>query len=117
LEPSPFGQYLKKKRNEAEMSLRAVAEALDVSHVYLGEIERGRRRILPEKHWADLIKAVPGITKRELEKHATESAPIDLVDVQGPARDVVVALARRLDSQDLTKREIKQLLGVLERRA
>lgn len=116
MEPSPFGRYVRQKRIEAQKSLRAVAEALGVSHVYLGEIERGRRRMLPEAHWADLIKAVPGITKKELEARAAESAPIDPVDFEGPARDVVLALARRLDSQDLTKKEIKELLGVLERR-
>jgi transcriptional regulator with XRE-family HTH domain len=40
---SAFGRYLRGKRQRARLSLRAVAEKLGVTHVYLGEVERGVR--------------------------------------------------------------------------
>lgn len=113
MDPSPFGIYLRHKRVSAGKSIREVARALGISHVYLGDVERGKRRTLPENYWPALIEAVPGITKRELEAHAAESAPIDPISLHGPVRDIAVALARRLRSRDLTSIEIQQLLCLL----
>ena len=39
-----LGDYLREQRGQAQMSLRQLAEATDVSNPYLSQIERGLRR-------------------------------------------------------------------------
>lgn len=39
-----LGEYLRDQRNQAQMSLRQLAELTDVSNPYLSQIERGLRR-------------------------------------------------------------------------
>ena len=39
-----LGDYLREQRNQAQMSLRQLAELADVSNPYLSQIERGLRR-------------------------------------------------------------------------
>lgn len=39
-----LGEYLRAQRNQAQMSLRQMAELADVSNPYLSQIERGLRR-------------------------------------------------------------------------
>ncbi|MEM6733506.1 MAG: helix-turn-helix transcriptional regulator, partial [Myxococcota bacterium] len=53
-----FGRYIREKRLVAGMSLRALAAKLRVSHVYLGEVERGAKGPMAEKHWSRLIKVL-----------------------------------------------------------
>jgi transcriptional regulator with XRE-family HTH domain len=114
---SPFGTYLREKRTAAGKSLREVADALSISHVYLGEIERGRRRILPKKYWKRLAACVPGISRAELEDHAAASEPIDPAAIEeGPSRHVVVALARRLEEDDIPESLARELVELLEKR-
>ncbi|MGQ0815839.1 MAG: helix-turn-helix domain-containing protein [Gemmatimonadota bacterium] len=114
---SPFGEYVREKRTAANKSLREVADALEISHVYLGEVERGRRRVLPEKYWKKLAKEVPGITVKELEHLAAISEPLDPAAMEGASRDVVVALARTLEENPVMSDELaKKLLDLLEKR-
>ena len=49
--PSPFGNYIRRMRVASGRSLREVADAIGISHVYLGEVERGVRGPLMESHW------------------------------------------------------------------
>jgi hypothetical protein len=100
-------------RTTAEMSLREVADALEITHVYLGEVERGRRRILPKKYWKKLAQLRPGVTFVELKQQAAASEPIDPALMDGPSREFVVALARRLEENDLSDALAKQLLALL----
>lgn len=59
------GAKLRAQRVAAGMSLRALAKLLDVSHVYLGEVERGDRAgyKLREAIKAELAKAKKGQAK------------------------------------------------------
>ncbi|HET9949160.1 MAG TPA: hypothetical protein VFQ22_09585 [Longimicrobiales bacterium] len=99
------------------MSLREVADTLGITHVYLGEVERGRRRVLPEKHWEKLVQAIPGLSLAELELAAAASEPLDPAAMEeGPGREVVVALARALEAKTLSEDVAKELLEVLQRR-
>jgi hypothetical protein len=43
----------------AGVSLRSVAKEIGVSHVFLGDVERGKYPI-PPKHFAELARAIPG---------------------------------------------------------
>jgi transcriptional regulator with XRE-family HTH domain len=112
---SPFGAYLRERRTSAGVSLRSVADELGISHVYLGEVERGRRRLLPDKYWERLSEVVPGITVDELRAMAAASAPLDPSSVEGPGREVVVALARRLEEDGLSDDVAGQILRLLEK--
>ena len=116
MQPSPFGKYIRDKRREAHLSLRAVAEQVGFSHVYLGEVERGRRRSIPEEHWKALASAIPGVTVAGLRAAAADSAPLDPTTLEGQHQEVVVALARRLERDDLTKADMNRLLEILDKK-
>ena len=51
-----FGQYVKSLRTAANLSQRALAERLGLSHVYLGEVERGKRTALLPFRWPALVE-------------------------------------------------------------
>lgn len=111
-----FGAYLRRQRIESGRSLREVAEAVGISHVYLGEVERGVRGPLKPDHWSALVRAIPGLTLEELRSHAEASRPLQLDVADAPARyqNLALALARRFERRDLSKAEIAKLLKVLK---
>jgi transcriptional regulator with XRE-family HTH domain len=113
---SPFGAYLREVRTASGKSLREVADALGISHVYLGEVERGRRRTLPEKYWAALTEVLPQLSPEELESLASASEPLDPVAMEGRSREVVVALARTLEEEGMSDDLANELLKILQRR-
>lgn len=49
-----FGEYLKQKRDEKQISLREVARGLGVSAPFLSDVENNRRAPLTEERLADL---------------------------------------------------------------
>ena len=51
-----FGEYLKHKREEKQISLREVARTLGVSAPFLSDVENNRRGPLTEERLADLAK-------------------------------------------------------------
>ena len=116
MNPSPFGIYLRQRRTAAGKSLREVAAHLGISHVYLGEVERGRRRTLQEHHWDALVEIVGTITKTELRGVSAQSEPLDAARVKEPGRGVVLALARKLDEGGITESEASRLLSILNPR-
>jgi transcriptional regulator with XRE-family HTH domain len=114
--PSSFGAYLRRMRVAAGKSLREVAEAVGISHVYLGEVERGVRGPLKPEHWDALIRAIPGITRVELRREADTSRPLE-IDLAGAPRtyqNLALALARRFKRRDLSQSELAKLLKVLK---
>lgn len=114
-----FGRYLRAKRVEAKLSVRRLAELLGISHVYLGEVERGDRGPLDEKYWPTLVRHVPELSTEGLTRAATTSRPIqlDISDSATPYQDLAMALARRIDRQDLDAEDIKKILRLLKDRA
>jgi transcriptional regulator with XRE-family HTH domain len=113
-----FGRYLRAKRVEAKLSVRGVAKLLGISHVYLGEVERGERGPLDQKYWPMLIRHVPGLSKEGLLRAAATSRPIqlDIADSSTPYQDLAVALARRIDREDLDAEDVKKILRLLKDR-
>lgn len=114
--PKPtFGPFVRQKRVEAGKSLRQLARELNVSAVYLGEVERGRKPHLKRERWPDLVAALPVVSMDALEKHALASKPVqlDLDDAPVGYLDVTHALARRIQKRDLSEASISQLLEVL----
>ena len=113
---SRFGNYLRQARVASGLSLRQVASALKISHVYLGEVERGVRGPLREEHWDGLLQAIPTLTRGDLERQAAASRPLEMDISDAPPRyqDLAMALARRLKNRDLTVGQIARLLKVLK---
>ena len=110
-----FGTYLRTKRVAAGLSLRAVADALEITHVYLGEVERGVRGPLNRKHWSKLRQAVAGISRDELQRLEAVSRPLqlNLQDAPPQYQDLGLALARRMEERDISPRDMKRLMKLL----
>lgn len=110
-----FGRYIRSKRAEAEVSLRAAAKALGVSAVYLGEVERGVRPPLKQAHWDALIAAVPSIERAVLDRLTAKQRPIqlDLRDAPPRYQDLGLALARRIEKQSLSNIDLEKLFKIL----
>jgi transcriptional regulator with XRE-family HTH domain len=112
-----FGEYLREKRVEAGLSLRHVAERIGVTHVYLGEIERGKSAPLARKHWGLLMETISGITPDDLETRAAMSKPIKM-DLDGaPAlyRQLGVRFSQNFESRTLTDAQIQAIMDVLDK--
>src|SRR5579872_6882480 len=102
--PNRFGDYVRHARVANGLSLREVADAVGISHVYLGEVERGVRGPLMESHWDALIAAIPSLTRTELKRTAQMSRALEIDLSRAPARyqDLAIALARRFKRRDLS---------------
>lgn len=112
---SVFGRMLRGQRVKAGLSLRDVADKVGISHVYLGEVERGQRGPLPEKHWAAVCAAIPGLMEKELRESALASKPIELNVGNAPPRyrNLALALQRRINDQSLKDDDLDQLYELL----
>ena len=110
-----FGRYLREQRVDAKISLRSAASKLGVSAVYLGEVERGVRPPLKEKHWDKLLKVVPTLSREKLEKFAVDARPmqLDLRDASPHYQDLALALSRRIAQQNLSHKDLEKLLAIL----
>lgn len=110
-----FGKFIRSKRVAAGLSLREVADRLGVSHVYLGEVERGLSRSLKRDRWPTLVQILGNITVEDLERQLSETKPVqmDLADATPPVRDFGLALARRIQDRQLDDRTAAQLMRVL----
>ena len=111
-----FGAYLRMKRIKAGLSLREVARELNISHVYLGEVERGVRGPLKRERWKDILRLIPGISLEELERHARTDRPIqlDLRDAPPEYQDLGLALVRWIKEQNLSDRDLRRLKRFLD---
>lgn len=116
MKPRSFGNYLRQKRVAAGLSLRSVADYLDISHVYLSEVERGVHTAMPRSHWPALVKIIPDLTIDDLERAALQSRPMQLSLEDAPPKyqDLALALARRIEDQDLSDRSLSAILRILE---
>ena len=111
-----FGNYIRRARVAAGKSLREVADAIGISHVYLGEVERGMRGPLMTSHWDALLAAIPGLKRTELQRAAQISRVLQLEISSAPTRyqDLALALARRFKKRDLSEADLARLLKVLK---
>lgn len=111
-----FGRYLRRVRNEAGLSLRDLAKKLDVSAVYLGEVERGVRGPIAEPRWDDLIKAIPAISRIDLSRLSMKLRPVQLhlSDAPPAYQNLGMALARRIEKQNLSQQDLSKLFDILE---
>jgi transcriptional regulator with XRE-family HTH domain len=110
-----FGKYLRAQRNKAGKSLRQVADEIGVSHVFLGEVERGERAPLKRERWPALIAALPELTMEALERQCAVTRPVQLNINDAPPQyqDLTLALARRIQDRDLSTSQLSNLLEIL----
>lgn len=110
-----FGLYIRRQRADTGVSLRAAAKKLDVSAVYLGEVERGVRLPLKRNHWDALIHIIPTIDLATLERLTAKAKPIqlDLRDASPNYQDLGLALARRIDKKNISKVDFEKLFSIL----
>lgn len=115
MKPSLFATYLREQRVKAGLSLRALAEVLGVSHVFLGEIERGRQRMLPRHHWDALLTAIPTIDRDTLEQLAVRSVPLhhDPMEMETYEFELAYALARRIREEGIPEPEAQRLIRIV----
>ena len=97
-----LGEYLREQRGQAQMSLRQLAEATDVSNPYLSQIERGLRR--PS---AEVLQQIAKALRISAESLYVRAGILD-ADESG-ARMVEDAIA--LDTR-LTERQKSALLDI-----
>ncbi len=64
-----FGEYLKHKREEKQISLREVARTLGVSAPFLSDVENNRRGPLTEERLADLANVLNLNEKEQAEMY------------------------------------------------
>jgi transcriptional regulator with XRE-family HTH domain len=112
---SAFGKFIRAKRIAAGLSLRDVADRLGVTHVTLGEVERGTRRSLKRERWDDLVRILGNITIIDLERQlaATKPVQMDLADATPPVRELGLRLARRIKDGNLDDNTAERLMRIL----
>lgn len=110
-----FGRYLRGQRVAAGVSLRAAAKTVGVSAVYLGEVERGVRPPIREEYWDALIRAVPTVDREALDRLSARVRPIQLDLRDSPPRyqDLGVALARRIEKQNISSGDLEKIFSIL----
>ena len=74
-----FGEFLHNKREEQEITLRSMAQALEISAPYLSDIEKGRR-YAPE---IDILNKIAAILHLNSEERAI------MLDLAGKTRNEV----------------------------
>lgn len=112
------GKYLRDQRLLASLGLREAAARIGVSHVFLGEVERGRK-LLPRERWRDVARAIPGVTERELETIDIETTARENMQLElrnaGPQYttlgNLLLRRARKRDLEDPQYAELLRLLG------
>lgn len=110
-----FGSYLRDTRERAGISLREMARQLGVSHVYLGEVERGLRG-LPQERWPAVVELLPELDERRLAELDQLRRPVrlDLSNKTPKVQEVSLAFARRIESGDVTENEADDLMNFLK---
>ncbi len=74
-----FGEYLKRKREEKQISLRELARRLNLSAPYLSDVENNRRAPLTEERLITLVR----------ELHLTEEEETEMYDIIGQQRGLL----------------------------
>lgn len=113
--PERFGDALRKTRHDAEKTLGDVAKLLDVSVVYVSDVERGNRRPFNNERIlkiAKFVKADPApliaaadVERGIIEYDITKAKPLEVAVVGG----LVSGLARGGVTDDQLQ-EIKRIL-------
>lgn len=117
------GEYIRNARSEAHLSLRALAAALGVSHVFLSKMERGLVPV-PEQHINKLAEQLPSVEPDRLlvlvrSAHAgrTLASALDQIEMSSaprPYAQLAVQLQRKLSEQpSMSAEQLSRILRAL----
>ncbi len=112
---TPFGQVARLLRLRYDLSLKSMADAMQISSSYLSSIEYGEKR-LAQKHIDTAIEYFSSkATAQELIKlrQAAEQSKdrVNTSDLSPDARGLVAAFARRLQEGDTPSPEMLQWIS------
>jgi transcriptional regulator with XRE-family HTH domain len=116
---STFGDELRRLRRAAKLTLADLAEAIDVSIVYVSQIERGDRSPPKVEDIRKLAKrlGVPAEADR-LVALADRSRPSVQIPLKGKSEretDVLLALARESEQGGLPEEAVQELFDILQK--
>ena len=74
-----FGEYLKRKRGEKDISMRELARRLELSAPFLSDVENNRRAPLIEERLADLAEVL----------NLTEDEKAEMYDIVGKQKGLL----------------------------
>ena len=74
-----FGEYLKRKRGEKDISMRELARRLELSAPFLSDVENNRRAPLTEERLADLAEVL----------NLTEDEKAEMYDIVGKQKGLL----------------------------
>ena len=101
IDAAKLGEYIREQRNAAQISLRQLAKAADVSNPYLSQVERGLRR--PSAEILARIAAGLRISAESLYVRA------GILEERTGDRSVLIAIA---EDPTLTDRQRRALLEI-----
>ena len=114
-----FGAFLKKKRNERTMTLRAMADSIGIGYGYYSDLESGRRTPL-DLEFLDKIKSVLKLSDEDsknlydLAGKARDAAPPDLTGYINNTPKARIAL--RVAKENATDEDWDYITKYLERK-
>ena len=117
-----FGELLNKYRMRKKLTLRGFARELDVSPVYIMDIEKGRRGA-PRREIIDKMVAILELKEeeeiRQFYDKAAETKKEDFVpgDVKIVFKQIenAVLLMRTIKKKNLTKKNVEELIKDIEK--
>jgi transcriptional regulator with XRE-family HTH domain len=114
--PERFGDALRKARRNAEKTLGDVAKLLDVSVVYVSDVERGNRRPFGNERILKVAKflktdAAPIIAAADVERGVIE---YDISKAKPLAAAVVGGLVSGLARGGVTDDQLKEIKKILK---
>ena len=101
IDTAKLGEYIREQRNSAQISLRQLAKAADVSNPYLSQVERGLRR--PS---AEILSRIAGGLRISAE---TLYVRAGLLEERAGSPAVLTAIT---EDKTLTERQRKALLEI-----
>ena len=103
-----LGEFIRKQRESARLSLRGLSSRSGISNPYLSQIERGLRK--PSAEILQQIARGLAISAETLYERA------GILDARAPENDVVRAIERATDLDEREKRLLIDLYQSLRRR-
>ena len=110
-----FGEYLKQKRLDKEITLRGFAKLVDISPVYLCDLEKGRKAA-PSMEVMQKMVSKLALNKEESERFYDLAAPIPK-DLNAFLKDnrVIVSALRTAKDLDATDEEWQDFIDKLRK--
>lgn len=124
MSPNQFGEFITKKRKEKEITLRGMAELLDLSPAYWSDIEKGRRNP-PNLNILQEVAKILMLSNGELDEMVDmasvdrDEIPMDLPDYIKDSKLARTALRKarkksEISGTDATKKAWEDFIKALD---